>query len=239
MKNTKKRAVKFLLAVFALISAFGAAMTVNAAAPKLSAKSATTYVNGSTMVKLKGIKTKDVLEGKVTCDVKYSKNNIAFVNLGYGEKKNSNACIYVSGAKKGKTKVTINIRYGNDFKKSKKLTLNVKVNKYTNPCASFTFGGKKYASKFKKDTYYISAGTLKGSKKISVKAKSGWKITEMGAWDYDYSKSKKIKNGQKINTSKYCEFYAVFENIKTKTQIVRGIMWDDGRYNYEDETDGL
>lgn len=52
MKYIKKKIVKFLLAAFALISAFGAAMTVNAAAPKLSAKKATCYVGGSNVLKM-------------------------------------------------------------------------------------------------------------------------------------------------------------------------------------------
>lgn len=218
MKQTKKRAVKFLLAAFALISAFGAALTVNAAAPSLSARSVTCSENGYATLTLKGIKSKDLDKGKVTCDVKLSKSFIADVNVFKGEKKNSYCTVFVRGYKKGKTKATITIKYGKNLKKTAKLKLNIKVNKYTNPCASLKIGKKNFSSGLKKDIF-LYVGKQSGKVKLSVKAKKGWKVAGIEAWDMNAEKYKKLKNNKKFDSSKYIDFDVTFENIKTKAKV--------------------
>ena len=247
MKNTKKRAVKFLLAVFALISAFGAAMTVNAATPKLSAKSVTCYERGYAEITLKGVKTKDWEKGKVSIDVNNKKWQVADVYVMYGKKKSSDCVVHVYGTKKGKTTATITVKYGKNLKKQKKLKLTVKVLKFKNPVSSFKFDGKSCMSEIKQYSYAWAGSDLSGKKKISVKPAKGWKIVEITAWPYDYSKTKKIKNNSKIDTSKYCQINVTLQNTKTKGKTNVGVSWEDGRYsyeddvddNYEDETDGL
>lgn len=226
MKQKKKRAVKFLLAAFALISAFGAALTVNAAAPSLSAKNVTVYENSFTEITLKGVKTKDIKKGKVICDVQYSKPEVADVYVLNGAKKNSYGIVYVHGNTKGTVKVTITVKYGKNLKKQKKLRLNVKVKKRANPCASFKVGKQNYAPEFAKADFYYPK-KLTGKMKVSIKAKKGWRIVQIYTWNFGQKTAKKIKNNKKINTSNFVEVYALFEEAKTKTNVLVGIDWAD------------
>lgn len=215
MKYTKKRVVKFLFAAFALISAFGAAMTVNAAAPKLSAKKVTCCENGYAFLTLKGVKTDDV-----TTDIKNPK--IASVTYEPGEKKNSYGRIKVTGYKKGKTTATLIVRYGKKQKKTLKFSIQVK--KAAFPCASFKLGNKDYANKLSRENMYVWDKTLKGRLRISVRAKSGWRVARIYLLTEEYA-SKNIKNNATVDTSKYKSACIEFQNMKTKSMIDATVTW--------------
>ena len=233
MKHTKKRAVKFLLAAFALISAFGAAMTANAAAPKLSTGKVTTYVGGVTEVTIKGVKTQDFIDNKVSIEAEGFNYSVASVYGGPGAKMTSNCVVSILGNKKGKTKATITVRYGDNLEQKKDLKLNVTVNKYTNPCASLKIGKKNYASKFKKKTY-TDITLPKKSAKISVKPKKGWKLSRIFSLKFlgpANTKVVKIKNNKKLDKSKLqSAIFVEFQNIKTKCKMTINLGAKDGQW---------
>ena len=226
MKYTKKRIVKFLLAAFALISAFGAAMTVNAAAPKLSAKKVTCYVGGSNGLNLKG-NVEKLQYGKVHFEVKYSQKKVAAVNITHGGK-NDKCIVVISGLKKGKTTATITVWYGNNQKKDLKLVIDVKKLSQK-PFKSFKIGETDFASKIKKSRYagydYDCSGELGLNRKltVSITPQKGWKISEIHGMNSN--NDQKIKNGQQIDTSKNYGIYVNFENIKTKTIMNVQMIW--------------
>lgn len=87
--------------------------------------------------------------------------------------------------KTGTAKLTITVKLKNG--KMKKYVAKVKVVKYSNPVKQFKLGSRNLASKFGKNAnLFISA--KKDREKISVQAKSGWKVKKIS---YTYYKGGK------------------------------------------------
>lgn len=219
MKNSKKRIVRLLLAAFALISVFGAAMTVNAAAPKLTSKKIVCYMGNSSYAQLpiKGLsKATEVVSNK------YGSVKAQYSNPDIAELRTSGYDIEIEPKNPGSTDVTFEVKYGKGMKKTKKLTCNIEVREYENPCKQLKFGSKDYASKFKKTAYTFFV--LKGKQKLSVKAADGWKLTGIVAHWMQGSgpnkvKSVKIKNGQVVDHNHYFQVDLIFKNKQTKGEI--------------------
>lgn len=164
--------------------------------------------------------------GKVHCEVKFSKKNLAIVFITQDPKKN--ACtVRVYGNRKGKTTATITVWYGKNQKKDLKLP--IVVNKISGkPFTSFKIGETDFASRLKPDKSGSYASNnfydeLKGSQTVNITAQTGWKISDIYA--YVNNGSKKIKNGGKINTKKCNGIDAILENKKTKSRIDVTMYW--------------
>lgn len=119
--------------------------------------------------------------------------------------------------KTGKAVVSFDV-VGNGQTTSLKTTVTVK--KYQRPCATFKVGNKNYASKFKKNSGYLTSHKGTPRRKITVKAAKGWRL--YGIW---YSKDdglddKMIRNKKSVKFSvkkkKSVYIYATFQNKKTK-----------------------
>lgn len=100
---------------------------------------------------------------------------------------------------------------------TKHFTTKITLWKYQNPCASFSFNGKNYASKFKKHPFFWKHNL--GTKvKISVKPKKGWKLVRLG-----YTGGKKIKNNSTIRLKKGIFTFITADFKNTKTKRVRSV----------------
>lgn len=146
-------------------------------------------------------------KSKIT-DLKSSNGNVAAVAI-------SKSPFYkyvqlvVDPLNPGKTNISFKVKYGN---KTKKLSLKVTVKKYENACASFKIGSKDFASKFRKGMF-TTVSNPKKSKKISIKAKKGWKLKAIRL-NTKNGKITTIKNGTAVKLKKYMQIYADFYNSK-------------------------
>lgn len=97
--------------------------------------------------------------------------------------------------KPGTTKLTMTYRLNN---KIKKMVINLKVIKYTNPLKTFAIGGKNYAKIFNKVTTagvsYKLIHKAGGTYKFAVKPKKDWKVTSVKV----NGSKKQLKNAKKI-----------------------------------------
>ena len=91
--------------------------------------------------------------------------------------------------------------------KTRKYTFSFNIQKYVCPVASFKIGSKNFTSAYKTD--FKHNVTKKVSGKVSVKAKKGWKISNMSFSD-SKGNYKAIKNGTKVAISKNCMLYVTF-----------------------------
>ena len=103
--------------------------------------------------------------------------------------------VHIEPKKPGKASVSFNYKWKG---KTTKYNFTFVIKKYVCPVASFKIGSKEYASAFKTDFKKNVTKTVSG--KVSVKAKKGWKLLDIGYWTN--SKYKEIKNGAKVKVSK-------------------------------------
>lgn len=115
------------------------------------------------------------------------------------------------GTRTGSTTISCKV---NGVKLSHKFTV-----KYTCPVSAFKVNGKSELSTFKKKNVFVTKKTLK-NKKVTVKAKKGWVITEVTNTKNGKGKMKAIKNktsySAKITTNwPYDGICIKFKNKKT------------------------
>lgn len=94
--------------------------------------------------------------------------------------------------------------------------------KYTCPVSAFKVNGKSALSTLKKKNVFVTKHTLK-NKKVTIKAKKGWVITEVTNTKNFKSRTKKIKNktsySTKISTRyPYDGIRVTLKNKKTKVE---------------------
>lgn len=220
MKRMKRQILAMLLAALTVAGLFGS-MTAEAAVPKLYTTEMTCYVMNPLMSYVEDIE--GVKSTSQITNLKSSNPSVATVSK---EKMSGseNASIVVLAKKAGKTVVSFTVKYGTGLKKSKKLKLNVTVKKYTNPCKSFKIGTKEYASYFKSTTFGFAKGSGK-TLKVSVKARSGWKLDHLYVRS-SRGETKDIKNNSKLNTKTYPSVYAQFVNKKTGDYLSTGMIFE-------------
>lgn len=101
--------------------------------------------------------------------------------------------------KPGTAKLTMTYRLNN---KVKKMVINLKVIKYTNPLKTFAIDGKNYAKVFNKVTVYGPSYKIipkaGDTYKFAVKPKKDWKVTSVKT----YESKKQLKNAKKITLPK-------------------------------------
>lgn len=93
------------------------------------------------------------------------------------------------GNKAGKATITCTV-------KGVKLKTALTVKKYTNPCSSLKLGKTNFTSKFSRTDVYRQTKTFK-NQTLSVKMKSGWKITKVSVYNNGSYK------GYTVNSSKF------------------------------------
>lgn len=102
--------------------------------------------------------------------------------------------------------------------KGVKLKTTLTVKKYTNPCSSLKIGKTNFTSKFNKNDIYRQNKAFK-QQTLSIKAKSGWKITKVSVYNNGSYKGytvNKSKFSKKITLNgAYATVYVYFTNAKT------------------------
>jgi len=148
-------------------------------------------------------------EGKIK-SAKSSNKKVATVKV-----KNSDGFsqLIVTQKKTGTTKISFKLD-------GKKRTVKLVLAKYANPAKSFKIGSKQLVKKYNKHRYCLGPydwETIVG-KKITVKAKSGWKVAGIYVVHpvVDRDITKKVGNGYKFKTHESLA-YVKFVNKKTKT----------------------
>ena len=146
---------------------------------------------------------------------KVHSNNSKIVSA-RAERDESGPFLRVTIKKPGKAKVAY-------VWKGKKHVITYVVKKYQNPVKSFKFGGKEYASKFKKCYEYNDGKRAKkgsSSGTISVKAAKNWKLKGIFLISDSDAPTMKIKNGKKVELgSDYLTAVFVNKNTKQKEEI--------------------
>lgn len=140
--------------------------------------------------------------------------------------------------KKGTTKLTIKIKKGSSTKTYKST---LKVVAYKNPIKKIKIGDSVITSKFNKATYceYTNKET---KEKVSIKAKSGWKVKkiEHGYWSGDDYKIKTVKNFSNVKWTGDDALYVTMFN-KSRNQyetFMVNVMEDYDDYDDYDDEDG-
>ena len=116
-------------------------------------------------------------------------------------------------------KATVAFQYA-----GRKLSTEVIVKNYGNPCKTFQVGGTEFASKFKKSSDYEYKFKKGRDAKVNIKPKKGWKLMELA------SGGVLIKNKSRVNVS-YAGSYveASFKNKKTGEISVLSIAFGMGK----------
>ena len=118
---------------------------------------------------------------------------------------------YVSTKKAGKATLTFKAKaYGSS--KFVKKKIKVTSVKHTAVVKKLTVGKKNYTNKLKNKQIYCPKGNIKG--KVTIKAKSGWKIKKIEKLDLDTSEWKTIKNKSSITLKKDNEGGEYGEKLK-------------------------
>lgn len=159
---------------------------------------------------------------KVT--VKSSKKSVVSARVaskGEGKYKNS---IILEPKKKGSSVITVKVTKKN----GKKKTYRIKVTsyKYSNPAAAFMIAGESFS--FDKDNY-VSWMPKVTKGKISVKAKSGWKVKKIVSWAKDSLEEKAVKNGASVNLdpSSIGGYTVYFYNAKKKLTLHTSVALEE------------
>lgn len=217
VKKIKKQVIAFLLTAIMLVGTFGSA-TAEAAVPKLQTTEDVCYVEKPLMSYCYGVE--NINSPKQITNLKSSDPSVATVSTDSGIG-NTKVSILALAKKPGKAVISFTAKYGVGLKKTKKLKMTLTVKKYENPCQSFKIGTKNYASEFKDSTF----GMMKnpGKKlKVSVKARSGWKLDHIYVMSRQ-GQSKNIKNNTTLNLKKFPSVYATFRNKKTGDYVSVGL----------------
>lgn len=102
--------------------------------------------------------------------------------------------------------------------KGVKLKTTLTVKKYTNPCSSLKLGKTNFTSKFSKTDIYRQTKAFK-NQTLSIKAKSGWKISKVSVYNNGSYKGYTVnssKFSKKINLNgNYSTVYVYCTNTKT------------------------
>lgn len=122
-------------------------------------------------------------------NLKISNNKLAKVSW----RKSDKELIWFQPLSTGSAKVTFDVVYG---KKTQHFKSKVTITRYQSPCKSFKVGTKDYASKFKNAHYSYQYGTKNKKSKVSIKAISGWKVTNI--YYYNGKTGKNIKNNSNV-----------------------------------------
>lgn len=146
-----------------------------------------------------------VMDGAEVTKVKSSNKKVAKV------KADANGLEITYGVRTGSTTISCDV---NGVKLSHKFTV-----KYTCPASVFKVNGKSALSVLKKKNVFVTKKALK-NKKVKVKAKKGWVITEVTNTKKGKGKTKAVKNktsySTRITTSRpYDGIRVKFKNKKT------------------------
>lgn len=102
--------------------------------------------------------------------------------------------------------------------KGVKLKTTLTVKKYANPCSTLKIGTTNFTSKFSKTDVYRQSKTFK-NQTLSIKTKSGWKITRVSVYNNGSYKNYTVnssKFSKKITMNKsYSTLYVYCTNTKT------------------------
>ncbi len=163
----KKRIVSIVMAVALVISVFAPAATVKAAGTPSVYKKQTSVIEQKS--KTDWIWIENFPAGAQVTNLKSSNTKV----LKASWNSNDGDLVMLRLRKAGKAVVSFNVVY-NGQTTSLKSTITVK--KYQRPCATFKVGSKNYASKFKKNSYYVTSHKKTPKNKVTVKAAKGWKL---------------------------------------------------------------
>lgn len=201
MRKINKSSVMSLVCavVLALSLCFVPGTDAKAAAKKPSiTKSVTIFRNSGTRV----IVVNNMKKTDKIIKVMPKNNDYNAIGAWRGERRDEIVISALNVTKTGDTKVYVHVRRG---KTVYKLTMKVKVLKYSNPIASAKIGRTNVRGSISN----VMAASLKKdcSGKFSIKAKKGWTITEMSQ---NTSKGVvKIKNNKTVSTKKGMIFITV------------------------------
>ncbi len=123
--------------------------------------------------------------------------------------------IQITPKKVGSSKVTIKIKRNG---KTYTSTRTDYVLKYTNPFKSVKVGNKEYVKSF--DKTHSPNIAFRGSKKVSVKTKSDWKVRSIWTYNNKDGKIKSYKNNKTVNTKNTTQLSIELQNTKNKNIII-------------------
>ena len=121
---------------------------------------------------------------------------------------NSLQSLSAKGLKAGTSKITVKYKVKG---KTKSVSANITVYKYSQPLSSLKVNGKSVnlkENKFKFTTSPILSAKKDTKIKISYKAASGWKVTKSYAW-IDYTKTVYFENGESFTVPKGSSAYVL------------------------------
>ena len=129
-------------------------------------------------------------------NLKTSKKSVAKVFKDVPDGKT--AAVAILPKKAGTTTITFKVKYNGKTIKGKTKFI---ARKYSSPLKSFKVGSKNFTSKFKKTGHLQVDKALKG--KLSIKLKSGYKISQMSIYSWSGgSFVKEPKNNKSVNVPK-------------------------------------
>lgn len=224
--NVLKKTISVIMAAVILVTAAGAmpTMTAQAAAPKIEKKMYFRLYKaypGSAYVSIQ-----NAAKGKIT---KLKNSNPSVAKVSVTEKK----YLLVTPQKAGAAKLSF-------YFAGKKLSTQIIVQKWENPCKEFRIGNKDYAKRFTKSEQFNHEQQKKDiTAKIKITPKKGWKLRKIERIASN-APTKKIKNNAKVKLSiegTGTGIYAYFKNSKTgkRERVYFGYgsspMEDENYYN--------
>ncbi len=221
MKKMMKRMISLAL-VAALSCGLFAAVPVSAASTPTYDKTVSTYL-GAKSSKYGFMHTYAEIEIKNCAakptDVKLYSKNVGLTAVNY-DKGSKTAGITVNSAKAGTYKVTFKI-------KGTKYSCNVVFKKHTNPVSTVKITGVKNGKNIASYTQNANQNSTKlklkknvSNAKLTLKIKSGWKLTQMGLYRYKKSGSIDRTMFNKENLSKTGKYTRTLGNLKTNKEYV-------------------